>query len=505
MNKWSIQKRAIFLGIMPAFVMYFILTGYYTLAQFENIINEHERYGQLLVEQVADISEYGVFSGNDDFLKEQINHFIEYRDVLKVIILDANNQTVIELLSKDITNEKISEVKLFTSDILTKSLPEGELLDGNSFQLSFTPKILGKVTLILSSQTLDAKRTSLLNNSLILALLGISISLLIALFIARSITSPLKEITLMVNQFQQSEFDKRLSLKDKGELGSLANDLNNMADSLVSAQNEINRANQQLENKVELRTKELNKAMQEAQRANHAKTEFLANMSHELRTPMHGILSFSEFGLSKYETATREKLHSYFDKIKISGSGLLSLLNNLLDLSKLESGKMNYEFKLQSVKPVILSVCDEFETVLQEHNIKINYEIIDQREAFFDREKIAQVIRNLVSNAIKFSDDHSQIVINTSPERMRIRTNKFIDVISISVRDSGVGIPEDELDSVFDKFIQSSKTQSLSNGTGLGLAICREILHAHKGRIWAENYTRGGAVLAFSLRIQAFS
>ena len=507
MNQWSIRKRALFLGIMPALVMYIILSGFYTLAQYENINNEHDRYGQLLADQVSDISEYGVFSGNKNFLKDQIKHFINYPDVLKVIIMDTKSEPIVEIISNNYFKDS-SEVRVFSATISTKSLPEAEteLIDSTetlSSESAFTPSILGRVHLILSSKTLIKKRNSLLQNSFFLALLGISISLLIALFISRSITSPLKEITLMVNQFQHGALSKRLAIKDKGELGYLARDLNDMANALMLAQDKINKANQELEKKVESRTRELNDAMHEAQCANNAKSEFLANMSHELRTPMHGILSFSEFGLAKFSSAPRDKLQYYFEQIKISGSSLLNLLNNLLDLSKLESGKMTYEFKFQPLKPIIGSITSEFSAVLLEHDIQLEYQNINN-EVFIDQEKIIQVFRNLVSNAIKFSEDHSQIMISTSLEQITDEQHKPVEVVKVSVQDSGIGIPESELDSVFDKFIQSSKTRSLSRGTGLGLAICKEIINAHNGQIWAENDEHKGAIISFYLRTTAF-
>jgi len=216
-----------------------------------------------------------------------------------------------------------------------------------------------------------------------------------------------------------------------------------------------------------------------AEAANRAKSVFLANISHELRTPMHGILSFARFGQQKIDTASKEKIKSYFDEINDSGSRLMSLLNDLLDLSKLEAGKVVYSMKRDDLCEVVRASGNELRAFAEERGLKIEA-IGDTTEAIatFDAEKMMQVLRNILSNAIKFSDKGS--TIHTQVENL---PNK----VRCTVSNRGVGIPASELESVFDKFTQSSKTRTGAGGTGLGLAICKETIRQHGGDIWAES------------------
>lgn len=230
-----------------------------------------------------------------------------------------------------------------------------------------------------------------------------------------------------------------------------------------------------------------------AEKATEAKSVFLANMSHELRTPLHGILSFAKFGINKSEDAERKKLLNYFEKIHQSGQTLLNLLNDLLDLAKLESGKMSFNFQPISMARLINSVIDEFGPLLSQKKLDLHFEKPEHDiKAYSDSERIKQVIRNLVSNAIKFSTEGGYLKI------LLLRCGEFFKV---SVIDQGTGIPEDELQLVFEKFIQSSKTTTGAGGTGLGLAICQEIVAAHKGRIWAENNPEGGTIFSFEIPV----
>ena len=252
-----------------------------------------------------------------------------------------------------------------------------------------------------------------------------------------------------------------------------------MKRSQLQARHQIFDHAQQLEKMVAERTQELELALDNEHRANKAKSEFLAKMSHELRTPMHPILSFSQIALKKTQD---EKLQSYLEKVHISGERLTRLLNNLLDLAKLEAGKMDLEILTQDMNDVIKSVIEEMHPLFLEKGIEINFSAAAEGLAEFDRDRITQVIYNLLYNAVKFSPEKS--VIEISLQNRKILSEDYLE---ISVTDEGPGIPSEEAKQIFDKFEQSSKTKSKAGGTGLGLAISQEIVHAHHGSIWVES------------------
>lgn len=256
------------------------------------------------------------------------------------------------------------------------------------------------------------------------------------------------------------------------------------------------------ERKLMRKIQDLEKEICRVNDANAAKSEFVANISHELRTPMHGILSFAKYGM---EDATKEgidrgELVKDFQEIRDSAVRLMRILNDILDLSKLEARKVEYIMDEDDIVVAIDTVFSELALVAGEKNLTFKMDIVDQdTSAYFDATRILQVLRNLISNAIKFSHPDGKIFVEVTNEQIDGEENMVVTVIN-----SGVGISQIELESIFDKYIQSRKSHSGEGGTGLGLPICKEIVQGHHGKIWAESSNDGLTKFIFTLKKHSF-
>ena len=250
-----------------------------------------------------------------------------------------------------------------------------------------------------------------------------------------------------------------------------------------------------LAQQVAARTRDLVRARDQACAAERAMATFLANMSHELRTPLHGILSFAKLGVAKHATVGAAKLSEFFVEIRDSGNQLLGLVNNLLDLSKLRAGKMDYDYQSTDLRRLARDVTRELQLLAADKHITVELTGGEQPlMVTIDAARIGQVLRNLLFNALKFSSADGVVTVGVALAAA--------GEAMVSVADQGVGIPESELRSIFDPFTQSSRTRSRAGGTGLGLPICREIIEeGHRGRIAATSLGHGGACFTFVIPV----
>jgi len=232
---------------------------------------------------------------------------------------------------------------------------------------------------------------------------------------------------------------------------------------------------------------------EELKKALSIKNEFLNNISHEVRTPISGVVNISELLVDNWNQLSEKERFENMQVIAKSGSRLFMLMNDILDLSKFESGKMNMEISAANLEDLIHDIVEECQVLYlqQNKNITLTKHITPNLKSHvaIDPIRITQVLRNLLGNAIKF----------TPVGEIQIYLQKQGDSLEVIVKDEGVGIPESELGEIFLPFMQSSRTKNQAGGTGLGLAMCKEILEFHNGKIWGENNPKKGASFHFLL------
>lgn len=261
---------------------------------------------------------------------------------------------------------------------------------------------------------------------------------------------------------------------------------------------------QELEFKIQELESKLEFTRKKAEIANEAKIEFMANMSHELRTPMHAIINYTKFGIHRHKSAGKEKLLHYFLQIQSSAKRMMDLLSNLLTLLDYDAGLVKLLIEPKNIVEIAKKTADEFKDILEQKQLEVDYsEFEGIKLVNCDEQRIIDLLRNLLSNAIKFSPPQKKISLVFQPAT---QSGKSIDedskesaAVLVSIQDQGPGIPENELQYLFKRFTQSSRTNTGCGGSGIGLAICEEIVTAHGGRIWSQNLEEGGAAFTFVL------
>ncbi len=211
---------------------------------------------------------------------------------------------------------------------------------------------------------------------------------------------------------------------------------------------------------------------------------------------MHAILNYSKMGIEDCGTGNPEALREYFNKIRNAGTRLLSLINNLLDISGMEAGKISFKKSLCDFSTVVDYALSELEPLLESKPVRVTTEVATENTiAVFDERRMIQVMVNLIANAVRFSSSGDTITVRLAGDSMPDGE----PALRCSVADNGAGIPEGELEAVFGKFFQSSKTKTGAGGAGLGLPICREIVEAHGGRISAQNRKPRGTLVSLTI------
>lgn len=480
MKDYSIKTKV----LLPTTIILFSILVIYTLIfsrLFITVKNDAFSDHNILTQINEQI--YNIRIEGDNVSAEQLNKLNQLASKYLDIVIEIDGEEEMEefLAAQTIKNKSKTYIQAYHFWLSQHTTTQSHKLPKTL--LTLERNLLNSISIAKEIVQVEAEEDleSLLQYEIISSIIISFLLLIYVVYGIKLVISPLDKLRNKINIFNGYS-PTEAPIKVKGdEIKLLYDAFNNMRTDIVN--------NQKL----------LEQTLTKAEQANAAKTEFLANISHELRTPMLGILGFAELGITKIEDVDRTKLLKYFSRIHTSGSRLLLLLNNLLDLSKLEANQVTFDIKKCCLKEVFEQVTIELLPLINNKGLQIE-RISDQPEftAEFDNQRIHQVIYNLLSNAIKFSPEKGIISISFIDD---VITNNDIEVpaIKLTIEDQGIGIPEAELGIIFDKFSQSSRTNTGAGGTGLGLSISKDICNYHHGKLWAENLSQPEQGAKFTL------
>jgi len=320
--------------------------------------------------------------------------------------------------------------------------------------------------------------------TVLLLLFGLGLAVLASLYLVRRMVTPIQALQEGAARIGAGALDQRIDVRSGDELESLAEQFNAMAAQLRESYAD-------LEQKVEDRTREVAEKSRELELASQHKSEFLANMSHELRTPLNAILGFSEVLLERMFGDLNEKQEEYLRDVLTSGQHLLALINDILDLSKVEAGRMDLELDEFSLPDALEHGLTMLRERASNHGIALELTVdpaVDLIQA--DERKVKQVVFNLLSNAVKFTPDGGRIDVSARADG---------DDVLIAVRDSGIGISPEDQALLFEEFRQVGEGARQVEGTGLGLALSKKFVELHGGQIKVESALGVGSTFTVTL------
>jgi signal transduction histidine kinase len=289
--------------------------------------------------------------------------------------------------------------------------------------------------------------------------------------------SRLKETNVILEKTVQERTQEILETNEK--LTQTINDLYLTNQELVQTSEALKESNQQIAE------------------ANQMKTSFLASMSHELRTPLNAIIGFSDLILSGIDGPINEKQQEDLQSISRSGRNLLHLINDILDLSKIEAGKMQFKRKVIDINSLLTDIKPIVNNLIGEKQIEFHALLGEEIRFFYaDKNKIHQILLNLISNAVKFTEKGA---ITLSVERQAPVHEDAEEYLRFTVTDTGIGVRDQDIQTIFDEFKQINQSSRNEDGSGLGLSITKKLVELSGGEIWVDQYYRDGSRFHFTV------
>ena len=392
------------------------------------------------------------------------------------LTLDAVAASLYRELKGSVLPDEHNAVSLFFMVSGASGLPQGpyrpSFVHADNWAASFAAKLAaltGKTRARANALVASDRRSYSRSRDLLIGAGAASLLLALALglLLSDSVLVPLRKTQRRLAAIAAGDFAGHVEVPNRDEIGALAADVNRMSD-------------------------ELQRLYQELETASRHKSDFLATMSHELRTPLNAIIGFSQVLHEQMFGELNERQLAYVDDVLAAGKHLLSLINDVLDLAKIEAGRMELELSEVAIPEVLRSAVSMHSERASRGGVELSLTTEPQEITISaDGRRVRQIVFNLVSNAVKFT-----------PTEGRVDVSARLDdgQVEVAVADTGPGIAPEELETIFEEFKQATDGKR-AEGTGLGLPLSRKLVELHGGRLWVESAAGNGSTFRFTLPV----